>query len=279
MAVDPITICLERLTDFRQFERLCCALLSDAGYPWIDPMGGTGDDGRDAISRDSDTVFAFTVRKDWFPKLKSDSSRLAETQTGVKTLVYACTSYLSAAEKDKAFEYIRATYGWDLSLFDLERLRALLVHRTHLIAHHPSIFDPRYFPSALPNFAQDYLRQHTALLDYLANSDDDLAVEIDAVYYKALGHFVGANSQAELVCYDLKTLTALKELHGAIKRVWMVISDGHYIPSGWRWKFDNMERSHVDVQAILRAKKVEIVPLLAQMRTTLHAFAELARRG
>lgn len=153
------------------------------------------------------------------------------------------------------------------------------MHRTYLIHHHPSIFDPRYFPSAPPNFAQDYLRQHTALLDYLANSDENLAVAIGAEYYDALLYFVSTSSQAELVCYDRETLIALKMLHGAIRSVWEVISDGHYIPSGWGWKFDNMERSHVDAQAILRAKKVEIVPLLAQMRTALHAFAELARRG
>ncbi|MGO3130356.1 MAG: restriction endonuclease [Alcaligenes sp.] len=282
MTADPITICLERLTDYRQFERLCCALLSDAGYPRIEPLGGTGDGGRDAILRDDGqdgvTAFAFTVRKDWFPKLRSDSSRVAETQTRVRKLVYACTSLLSAAEKDQAFEYIRAIYGWHLEFIDLEGLRVLLVHRAYLIAHHPSIFDPRYFPVLPPNFAQDYLGQHTGLLDWLANSGENLATEIDAGCYNALGHFVGASSQAELVCYDHETLTALKELHGTIRGVWEVISDEHYIPSGWRWKFDNMERPHVNVQAILRAKKVKIVPLLELMRMALYAFAEFARR-
>ena len=282
MAADPIITCLERLTDYRQFERLCCALLSDAGYPRIEPLGGTGDDGRDAILRDDGQgnviVFAFAVRQDWFRKLKSDSSRVAETQTGITKLVYACTSRLSASEKDNAFDYIRATYGWYLDLIDQEGLRTLLVHRAYLIAHHPSIFDPRYFPSAPPNFAQDYLTQHAGLFAWLAESDDNLATEIDAGYYNALGYFVGTNSQAELVCYDRETLTALKELHGTIKRIWDVISDGHYTPAGWRWKFNNMEQPHVNVQAILRAKKVEIVPLLAQMRTALRTFEEFARR-
>lgn len=281
MAADPITISLELLTDYRQFERLCCALLSDASYPRIDPLGGTGDDGRDAILRDDGQggviAFAFTVRKDWFTKLKSDSNRVAETQTGVRKLVYVCTSHLSASDKDRAFEYIRATYGWHLELIDLEGLRVLLVHRNHLFAHHPSIFDPRHFPSVPPNFAQGYLSQHAGLLDWLGNTDEDLATEIDAGYYNALYYFVGASSQAELVCYDRATLTALKELHSAIRRVWEVISDEHYIPAGWRWKFDNLERPHVNVQKILRAKKVEIVPLLAQVWTTLNAFAEYAR--
>ncbi|MYZ50877.1 hypothetical protein [Malikia spinosa] len=281
MPADPITTCLERLTDYRQFERLCCALLSDADYPRIEPLGGTGDDGLDAILRDDGQggviVFAFTVNEKWFPKLKSDSTRVAETQTGVRKLVYACTSHLSAAEKEKAFAYIRATYGWSLDLFDLEGLRVLLVNRLHLIAQHPSIFDPRFFPSAPPNFGQDYLRQHARLLNWLDNSDEELATEIDAVCYNALREFVVASSRAELVCYDHETLTALRALHGAIKKVWTAISDAHYIPSGWRWKFDNMERPYVDIQTILRAKKVEIVLLLAQMRTALHAFVELSR--
>jgi Restriction endonuclease len=133
MPADPITDCLERLTDYAQFERLCCALLSQTGYPQIEPLGGTGDDGLDAIVRDDKRgrviAFAFTVRKDWFPKLKSDSSRVAETQKGVNTLVYACTSSLSAAEKNKAFAYIRANRNWGLDLIDIKYLRMHLVSR------------------------------------------------------------------------------------------------------------------------------------------------------
>lgn len=282
MAADPIIICLERLTDYREFERLCCALLSDAGYPRIDPMGGTGDDGRDAISRDDGQggviVFAFTVRKDWFSKLQSDSSRVKETQTGVKTLVYVCTSSLSATDKDRAFEYIRTIYGWYLDLIDIESLRMRLVHRPHLIDHHPSIFDPRYFPSAQPSFAQGYISQHAEVLNWLANSHEDLATEIDARYYDALRDFLVNSGQAELTCYDRETRTALEALHAAIWSIWKVISDEHYIPSGWRWKFDNTERRDVNVQAILREKKAEILPLLDAMRTATRVFLDFARR-
>ncbi|QDD64626.1 hypothetical protein EJD96_10835 [Herbaspirillum seropedicae] len=281
MTTDPITLCLERVTDYLQFERLCCALLSDADYQRIEPLGGTGDDGRDAILRDDGegnvVAFAFTVRKDWFQKLKSDGSRIAETQPRVSKLVYACTSHLSASDKDKAFKYIQETYGWHLDLYDLERLRVLLVNRAHLIAHHPGIFDPRYFPSTPPNFAQEYLRQYAPLFAALDKSDENLAVEIEKGFYNTLSFFVDASNQAELACHDRETLTALKVLHSTIKKVWKVISDEHYIPAGWRQKFDNTERSTVNVQAILRSKKEEIVPLLDDMRTALHAFVELAR--
>lgn len=62
-------------------------------------------------------MFAFTVRKDWFPKLKSDSSRISKTQSGISRLVYECTSHLTAGEKDKACRHILATYGWRLDPF------------------------------------------------------------------------------------------------------------------------------------------------------------------
>ena len=49
MSADPIIYCLERLTDYRQFERLCSDVMAGSGYPNIEPIGGTGDRGRDAI--------------------------------------------------------------------------------------------------------------------------------------------------------------------------------------------------------------------------------------
>lgn len=43
MSADPILYCLERVSDYRDFERLCSVLLAGAGYPGIDPFGGTGE--------------------------------------------------------------------------------------------------------------------------------------------------------------------------------------------------------------------------------------------
>ena len=51
MSADRIVYCLERVSDYRDFERLCSALLAGTDYPGIDPLGGTGDGGRDAIIR------------------------------------------------------------------------------------------------------------------------------------------------------------------------------------------------------------------------------------
>lgn len=51
MSADLIVYCLESVSDFRSVERLCSTFLADGDYPGIDPLGGTGDGGRDAIVR------------------------------------------------------------------------------------------------------------------------------------------------------------------------------------------------------------------------------------
>lgn len=151
MSADPIIYCLERVSDYRDFERLCSALLASAGYPGIDPLGGTGDEGRDAIVR-SDEVgrkigFAYTVRADWRVKLASDCKRVLEKGHSPDVFVFVCTEALSASEKDLAHKFVAEKYGWTLDLFDLERLRVQLVGpQRHLLAQHPSIFTPPFFP-------------------------------------------------------------------------------------------------------------------------------------
>lgn len=153
MSVDRLTYCLERVSSYRDFERLCNALLAGADYPGIDPLGGTGDGGRDAIIRSDGAgqkiVFAYTVRGDWKVKLKHDCSRVRELQHNPDVFVFVCTEALNAAEKDGAHSLVTQEFGWKLDLFDLERLRALLVGpQRHLVAQHSSIFAPPFFPQS-----------------------------------------------------------------------------------------------------------------------------------
>ncbi|MFZ1325078.1 MAG: hypothetical protein WAT67_03455 [Candidatus Contendobacter sp.] len=150
MSSDRITYCLERVSDYRDFERLCSALLAGVGYLSIDPLGGTGDEGRDAIIRSDEAgrkiVFAYTVRSDWRAKLASDCKRVHDKGHDPDTFVFVCTEALSASDKDSAHKVVN-NYGWTLDLFDLERLRVLIVGpQRHLIAQHPSIFTPPFFP-------------------------------------------------------------------------------------------------------------------------------------
>lgn len=151
MSADPIVYCLERITDYRDFERLCSALMAGAGYACLDPLGGTGDEGRDAIIRNDDAGrkigFAYTVRADWRVKLHQDCKRVRKMGHNPDVFVFVCTEPLSASEKNDAHALVTKTYGWKLDLFDLERLRVQLVSpQRHLIAQHPSIFTPPFFP-------------------------------------------------------------------------------------------------------------------------------------
>lgn len=151
MSADAILYCLERVSDYRDFERLCSSLLAGMNYPEIDPLGGTGDKGRDAIVRTDSAgrkiCFAFTVRSDWRVKLLSDAKRIYEMSHAPDVFVFVCTESLSASDKDFAHKSITEGYGWELDLFDIERLRVQLVGpQRHLIAHHPSIFAPPFFP-------------------------------------------------------------------------------------------------------------------------------------
>lgn len=151
MSADPITYCLECISDYRDFERLSSAILAGLSYPAIDPLGGTGDEGRDAVVRNDDQgrkiSFAYTVRSDWRAKLRSDCKRVHDMGHAPDVFVFVCTEALSASDKDFAHQFVRDTYGWALDLFDLERMRVQLVGpQRHLIAQHPSIFAPPFFP-------------------------------------------------------------------------------------------------------------------------------------
>lgn len=151
MSADPIIYCLENLTDYLQFERLCSDLMAGVGFTNIDPIGGTGDRGRDALhfsqSDKKKSIFAYTVRSDWFVKLKSDCARIHEEKHNPDSIVYVCTSNLSGNDKDKAKQYILNKYSWSLEIYDIERIRVQLAGPlTYLIAKHPAIFCPPWFP-------------------------------------------------------------------------------------------------------------------------------------
>lgn len=152
MSADPLIYCLERLTDYRQFERLCSDLMAGSGFPDIEPLGGSGDGGRDALHRrlvtepKTLTIFAYTVRRDWRKKLNEDCGRIRDEKHEPDSVVFVCTSTLTAGEKDNAKLDVKRSFGWDLEVFDLERLRVLLTGPLrHLVASHPTIFCPPWF--------------------------------------------------------------------------------------------------------------------------------------
>lgn len=154
MGADPIVYCLEQLTDYDQFERFCNDLMSAEGYKNLEPLGGRGDKGRDAIricreNPDDVTIFAYSVREDWKRKLKQDADRIKEVGHKCDRLVFCCTAHYNATERDEAIEFISENCSWSLELYGIERIRMLLstVHE-RILAKHPHIFSPPFFPKA-----------------------------------------------------------------------------------------------------------------------------------
>jgi hypothetical protein len=98
MSADSIIYCLEHLTDYRQFERLCSDVMNQSGYRDIEPLGGTNDRGRDAlhvsrIDPNDITIFAYSVRPDWQQKLlNEDCKRIQEEKHVLRRLVFAYRS-------------------------------------------------------------------------------------------------------------------------------------------------------------------------------------------
>ena len=150
VSADPIVYCLERLTDYAQFERLATDLMAGTDYPDIEPLGGTGDRGRDALHVDRSegtvTVFAYSVRADWETKLQADCRRIVDGDYGTKRVVFVSTQTMPAGKRDRIQAEIRDAYEWETEFYDIERIRALLVGPlSSLVGRHPSIFAPPWF--------------------------------------------------------------------------------------------------------------------------------------
>src|SRR5688572_17788501 len=138
MAADPIVYCLEHLSDYTQFERLCHEIMALEGYPQIEPLGGCKDQGRDAIHVDRTdgrtTIFCYSVRVDWRKKLDQDAAVIHKHKHTCDQLVYLSTEDYTPGERDQAVRFIKQTYGWTLEPYGRERFRTLLADRhRHLI--------------------------------------------------------------------------------------------------------------------------------------------------
>ena len=150
MSADPILYCLERLTDYRQFERLASDLMAGTGYADIEPLGGSADGGRDALHicryQGEITIFAYSVRRDWDVKLREDCERIARGQHDLDKVVFVSTQVIPARQRDKLRDELRENYDWSIEYFDIERLRVLLTGPlNHLVARHPAIFVAPWF--------------------------------------------------------------------------------------------------------------------------------------
>src|SRR5436190_18424165 len=106
MSADPIVYCLEKLTDYYEFERLCHDLMALEGYPAIEPLGGFKDKGRDAVhvnrSTGQDNIFCYSVREDWRTKLEQDAAVSHKHRHKCERLIYVSTIAFSPNDRDLA---------------------------------------------------------------------------------------------------------------------------------------------------------------------------------
>lgn len=129
------------------------------------------------------------------------------------------------------------------------------------------------------DYLRAFLEKHLALLQRVEAAGAQLAVEIDAGDYDLLGSYVASMRLAERLCFDTEVSAGLASLNDVVASVWLCISDDNYIPSGSRWKFDNMWREGRNVQTELAAKKLEMAEHLDALSQRLETLEELARRS
>ena len=148
MAANPTIYCLEQVTDYFEFERLCHDLMSLEGYSSVEPLGGSKDKGRDAIyvnESDKTSIFAYSVREEWRVKLAEDAEKVHEHRHTCNQFIFITTAKFTAYQRDEAVAYIKNEFGWQLELFGVERLRILLdVSHPQIKQLHPGIFPPEF---------------------------------------------------------------------------------------------------------------------------------------
>lgn len=148
MAANLTIYCLGEVTDYFEFERLCHDLMSLEGYNSIEPLGGSSDKGRDAIHVNKSnvtTIFAYSVREDWRVKLTEDAKKVDKHGHVCNEFVFITTAKVTASQRDEAVGYIKNEFGWQLELFDVERLRILLdVSHPRIKEQHSAIFPPEF---------------------------------------------------------------------------------------------------------------------------------------
>lgn len=191
MAANLTIYCLENITDYLGFERLCHDLMALEGYSSIEPLGGFSDKGRDAIhvsASNETTIFAYSVREDWRAKLAEDAEKVYKHGHACCRLVFVTTANVTAHQRDEAVEFIRDEFDWHLDLFDVERLRVLLeVNHPHIREQHPGIF-PREFLEAQSRINTSTERNHLFIPS--AGEDDRVFAEWLARKLTAEGYLV-----------------------------------------------------------------------------------------
>ena len=209
MSADPIVYCLERLTDYAQFERLATDLMAGTDFPGIEPLAGSGDGGRDAlhVDRTDGTVrlFAYSVREDWERKLRADCRRIADGNHVADEVVFVATRAMPVQRRERLRKELGADYGWGIEFYDIERIRALLVGPLQaLVAQHPSIFVAPWFERRGGEVVA-FAERDLVVIDHLAGDHafaswlfSRLSAAGYSVWCRGLAPFAGEDAHASI---------------------------------------------------------------------------------
>lgn len=150
-------------------------------------------------------------------------------------------------------------------------LAEVVIYRERVNAQYKSNLKPEE-----RQFVHTFLEKNAPLLQYIMNVDNHIAVEIDAEIYEFFREYVSSIPISEKLCFNKEIASALKELNYSMDSIWTTISDSNYIPSGWRWKFDNTHDPGRNVQGILADKKLEITPHLIAVANYFEIMVRMA---
>lgn len=139
---DQILWALDNSISPSDFERLCVDLLGREGYRQIVPVGGTNDRGQDAelryhvgaADRQVAVAFQFSLEKRWEAKLRKDAAKIAKHNNEIVAFVFVTTQTVTGAKRDSLRSAIREQFGWDVTIFPREWLRARLSELHHDLA-------------------------------------------------------------------------------------------------------------------------------------------------
>ncbi|TET31606.1 MAG: hypothetical protein E3J72_22085 [Planctomycetota bacterium] len=133
MSLDLIEYALEHLTDWPIFEKIVVEIMEDEGYPDIKPLGGTSDEGQDAIVErfyeslgKVRTVFQVSLRKDIVSKTNETIKTLKEAKVEYTKLIMVTRGKISAERKLKLQKDVRKSDGIELEFFDFRTIVARL---------------------------------------------------------------------------------------------------------------------------------------------------------
>lgn len=129
MSFNPTIERLVKLTDYSEFERLCCDVLNRLDYQGLKASNIQGrDGGKDGILfRDEEgIIFHFSCREDWDDKLIEDLDKTKEREDNFDTAVFVTNQKITGEKADKLRKDVREDYGLELDLYHAETLRSLL---------------------------------------------------------------------------------------------------------------------------------------------------------